>query len=64
VRHRIAPEIHLQLREAIARERLQIIQGRLRECEESESAMKILVESISGKRVIEAGALINCTGPR
>jgi uncharacterized NAD(P)/FAD-binding protein YdhS len=64
VRHRIAPEIHQQMREAMAQERLQVIQGRLCECEESGGAMRIGVESKGVKRTIEAGALINCTGPR
>jgi uncharacterized NAD(P)/FAD-binding protein YdhS len=64
MRHRIAPEIHRQLSEAIAGERLQIIKGKLCQCEESNGAMRIWVESHGVKRVIEAGALINCTGPR
>jgi uncharacterized NAD(P)/FAD-binding protein YdhS len=64
VRHRIAPEIHQQLSQAIARERLQVIKGRLSECQESGDTMKITVQSRGAKRIIEAAALINCTGPR
>lgn len=64
VRHRIAPEIHRQLRDAIAEERLQVIPGRLGQCEESGDRLRISVESNGVKRMIEAGALINCTGPR
>ena len=65
MRHRIAPEIHQKMHAAIAQGRLEIIKGRLLECaEESDGKMKICVESNRVKRVIEAGALINCTGPQ
>lgn len=64
VRHRIAPEIHRQLTAAIAEHRLEIIKGRLGDCEESGGKIKIGIESNGAKRVIEAGALINCTGPQ
>ena len=61
-RHRIAPEIHQQLHAAIAQGRLEISKGRLFECEELPDKMRIGIESNGVKRVIEAGAVINCTG--
>jgi uncharacterized NAD(P)/FAD-binding protein YdhS len=64
MRHRIAPEIHHQLRDAIAQERLEIIRGRLCECKESGDKIRIWIENNRGKRRIEAGAVINCTGPQ
>ena len=64
IRHRIAPEIFRQLHEAIAQQKLEVIKGRLRECEESGGRMNIVVESNQAKRLIQAGAVINCTGPR
>lgn len=64
IRHRIAPEIARQLHEAIAQKKLEVIKGRLRECAETGDRMKITVESNRAKRLIEAGAVINCTGPR
>jgi uncharacterized NAD(P)/FAD-binding protein YdhS len=64
MRHRLAPEVHQQLCEAILSGRLEIIKGRLLECEESNDKLRILVESCRVKSWIEVGALINCTGPR
>jgi len=64
MRHRIAPEIHEQLHKAIAQGRMQVLQGRLCECEESKEKMRITIRSSQGKRVLEAGAVINCTGPQ
>ncbi|EEF61856.1 FAD/NAD(P)-binding protein [Pedosphaera parvula] len=64
MRHRIAPEIHRQLREAITQKQLEVIKGRLCECVESKEKMKIRVEGKHAKRVIEVGAVINCTGPQ
>jgi len=64
MRHRIAPEIHQQLQDALAAGRLEIIQGRLRACAESSETMKVEIESRGRKHVIEASALINCTGPQ
>jgi len=64
VRHRIAPEIHEQLRAAIEDGRLEVIKGRLCECQESGDKMSISLKSNRGPRVIEAGAVINCTGPQ
>lgn len=63
-RHRIAPEIHQQLREAIAVGGLEVIKGRLVECDEVSGRMTVLVESNGKRRAIEAGAVINCTGPK
>jgi uncharacterized NAD(P)/FAD-binding protein YdhS len=64
MRHRIAPEIHEQLRKAIAHGRLEVFKGRLCECEESNDKMRITIKSNLGKRVLEAGAVVNCTGPQ
>jgi uncharacterized NAD(P)/FAD-binding protein YdhS len=64
VRHRIAPEIHARLREAMAQKRLEVIKGRLRECEAVANGMKITVDSGGARRVLEVGAVVNCTGPR
>lgn len=64
VRHRIAPEIHQQLQDALAQKRLEVIKGRLSLCEETKGAMKISLESHGVKRTIEVGAMVNCTGPK
>jgi uncharacterized NAD(P)/FAD-binding protein YdhS len=64
MRHRIAPDIHRQLLEAIAAGRLEILRGRLRNCEESGDGLKVEIAVKGGKRVVAAGALINCTGPQ
>jgi len=64
MRHRIAPEIHHQLSEAIAQKRLEIIKGRLSECEEAGGKIRISINSSGVKRVIEAGVVVNCTGPQ
>lgn len=64
VRHRIAPEIHQQLQDALAQKRLEVIKGRLSLCEETKGAMKISLESHGVKRTIEVGAIVNCTGPK
>jgi len=64
-RHRIAPSIHLQLTEAIADGRLEIIKGRLRECREGVGGnLAFSIETGGVARVIEAGSIVNCTGPR
>ncbi|HEX3989399.1 MAG TPA: FAD/NAD(P)-binding protein, partial [Verrucomicrobiae bacterium] len=63
-RHRIAPEIHQQLREAIAGGGLEVIKGHLVECDEVSGKMTVSVESNGKRRAIEAGAVINCTGPK
>jgi len=64
MRHRIAPEIHQQLQEAIAQGRLEVIKGRLRECQETKDKLSIHFESNGVKRMIEVGAVVNCTGPK
>jgi uncharacterized NAD(P)/FAD-binding protein YdhS len=64
MRHRIAPEIHQKLREAIAQGRLEVVKGRLSECVASEDRMEILIKGTLGQRLIPAGVLINCTGPQ
>jgi uncharacterized NAD(P)/FAD-binding protein YdhS len=64
MRHRIAPEIHDQLRKAVAQGRVEVIQGKLFDCEEAGDKLRISINSRRGKRVIEAGAVINCTGPQ
>jgi uncharacterized NAD(P)/FAD-binding protein YdhS len=63
-RHRIAPEIHQKLSEAIAQGQLEVIAGRLRDCKESSTALTLNVDGRHGSRQIEAAALINCTGPQ
>jgi uncharacterized NAD(P)/FAD-binding protein YdhS len=64
MRHRIAPEIHRRLSEALAQGRLEIVGGRLTACEETGEKIAITVEGRHGRRVIESGVLINCTGPQ
>jgi uncharacterized NAD(P)/FAD-binding protein YdhS len=64
VRHRIAPEIHQQLTAASAQGRLEVIKGRLAECGEFEDTMRVWIAGKQGRRMIEAGAVINCTGPQ
>jgi uncharacterized NAD(P)/FAD-binding protein YdhS len=64
MRHRIAPEIHRQLQEAIAQGWFNVVKGRLRDCAESEGAMTISLDSNGARRVLKVGAVINCTGPK
>jgi uncharacterized NAD(P)/FAD-binding protein YdhS len=64
VRHRIAPEIHNQLHQAIAAGKVEIIKGRLCECAETNDKLNICVESGGAKRTVHVGAVINCTGPQ
>jgi len=64
MRHRIAPEIHQRLQAAMAKGQLQLIKGRLRQCEESGDAMLLTIEGAAGRHQVRAGAVINCTGPQ
>jgi uncharacterized NAD(P)/FAD-binding protein YdhS len=64
MRHRIAPEIHQQLQDAIAQNKLEVIKARLRGCEETKDAVRVTLESNGVARVIEVGSMINCTGPK
>jgi uncharacterized NAD(P)/FAD-binding protein YdhS len=64
MRHRIAPQIHHQLCEAIAQKRLEIIKGRLCECEEANDKMRLGINSNGVKHTIEVGTVVNCTGPQ
>jgi len=64
VRHRIAPEVHQRLENALAQGRLEIIKGRLRDSAEAQDKLKISVATAGGGRVLEVGAVINCTGPK
>lgn len=64
MRHRIAPEIHRQLREAITHRRLEVVPGRLSECRNAGPLLKITVETHGAKRSFEVGSVINCTGPQ
>ena len=63
-RHRIAPEIHQRLQAGLAKGQLEVIKGRLRQCQESADAMHVTVESNGVRRDITVGAVINCTGPQ
>ena len=63
MRHRIAPEVHERLRHSIAAGRLEIIRGKLRRCEETPDVLEIEIEDCGVRRILEVGALINCTGP-
>ena len=63
-RHRIAPEIHRRLNDAITAGQLEILGGGLKQCEESDTALTLEVKGPHGARRIEAGAAINCTGPK
>jgi uncharacterized NAD(P)/FAD-binding protein YdhS len=62
-RHRVSPQAHRQVQEAIASGRLVFIKGRLRHCAETDDGLQFTIES-EKTRVIKAGAVINCTGPR
>jgi uncharacterized NAD(P)/FAD-binding protein YdhS len=64
VRHRIAPEIHRQLQEAIGAGKVEIIKGRLSECIEDKGKLNIWIETPRAKRMIAVEAVINCTGPQ
>lgn len=63
-RHRIAPEIHKRLQDSMANGQLQVMKGRLRQCEESEDALRLSVESNGVQCDLKVGAVINCTGPQ
>jgi uncharacterized NAD(P)/FAD-binding protein YdhS len=59
-RHRIAQSIHEQLTAAIAAERLKIIPGRIGGMSASGDRIQVAV----GTSTLEAGWVINCTGPQ
>jgi uncharacterized NAD(P)/FAD-binding protein YdhS len=62
-RHRIAQSIHEELSEAIAKERLEIVKGRLSNVDANGKRLVLTVKAGGEYRKIEGGALINCTGP-
>jgi uncharacterized NAD(P)/FAD-binding protein YdhS len=62
-RHRVAPEIHRLLSDAIATERLEIIRGNLICCTETRDSLDVEIETNVEKRVLNIGAVFNCTGP-
>lgn len=62
-RHRIAQSIHQQLLEAEAYHRLEVVQGRLRDVSEVGDQFVLTLKTKNGLRRIEAGSIINCTGP-
>lgn len=62
-RHRIAQSIHQQLLEAMAAHRLEVVKGRIMGVNEYGDQLVVTVKTGDTSRRIEAGALINCTGP-
>jgi len=62
-RHRIAQSIQQQLAEAIAANHFEVIKGRLCAVVESGGQLVVQVRTAHGLLNLEAGALINCTGP-
>jgi uncharacterized NAD(P)/FAD-binding protein YdhS len=67
-RHRIAPEVSQQLKERIARGRLDIMAGRIvrgdeRGDERGGRALITIARRGGGETVREAGLVMNCTGP-
>jgi uncharacterized NAD(P)/FAD-binding protein YdhS len=63
-RHRIAPQVAQQLKERIARGRLDIMAGRIVRGEERDGrALVTIARRGGGETVREAGLVMNCTGP-
>ncbi len=63
-RHRVAQSIHQQLTAAIKAGRLEIIQGNIRGMAGAGERIKLALEKKSGERMdLEAGWVVNCTGP-
>lgn len=62
-RHRMAPEVHIRMKEFERRGCVEIIAGRLRETSRHGRAIKasIVVRHV-GERVVEVDRVINCTG--
>lgn len=63
-RHRIAPQIHRQLREAIDEGTLKIVRGSIDGLEAAGDRVRVRVQGSDGQpQVLDAGLVVNCTGP-
>jgi uncharacterized NAD(P)/FAD-binding protein YdhS len=64
-RHRIAQQIHQRLTAAIAGGSLHVVKGSITDLRSSGQGVAVVVEYAAGRqRTIEAGLVVNCTGPR
>jgi uncharacterized NAD(P)/FAD-binding protein YdhS len=64
-RHRIAPQIHEQVAQALAGGRLRVIPGRIRSVESAGARVRVTFDDGSPEaKSLEAGLVINCTGPQ
>ena len=65
LRHRIAPSIHERITEALTDGRLKVVKGSIRELDVSGPGLRVTVQDGSHEpQTIEAGLVINCTGPQ
>jgi uncharacterized NAD(P)/FAD-binding protein YdhS len=65
VRHRAPETVHRTVTAAIAAGRLEIVKGRVRSLPSPGMRVRVAVDDGAGnERVLEGGALINCTGPQ
>jgi uncharacterized NAD(P)/FAD-binding protein YdhS len=65
VRHRAPAVTHQMVTAAIAAGRLEIVKGRVRSLPSPGTRVRVAVDDGTGnERVLEGGALINCTGPQ
>ena len=62
-RHRIPEPIHRQVMAAIDASRLEIVKGRIGGLTAAEGGLRVVVDVAGGERVLNAGAVVNCTGP-
>jgi uncharacterized NAD(P)/FAD-binding protein YdhS len=63
IRHRIAEPVHRQIMGAIEGCRLEIVKGRIRSLSAAEGGLRVVVDVVGGERVLNGGAVVNCTGP-
>lgn len=65
VRHRIAQQVHEQMSETLLSGRLKVVKGRVRGVESAGSKVRVILdEGPDQAKSLEAGLVINCTGPQ
>jgi uncharacterized NAD(P)/FAD-binding protein YdhS len=62
-RHRVPASVHQQVTEAMKAGRLVIVKGRIVELAAGDGGLRVRVESAGVQQELQAGAVVNCTGP-
>jgi uncharacterized NAD(P)/FAD-binding protein YdhS len=63
-RHRIAPSIHQQMSDALARGALLVVKGRVVGLEDAGDRVRVTLDDGGPPRTLEGAMVINCTGPQ